>query len=91
MRRSPGAALLLFIALTPRLEANIEAFVLDFDRYTDEIFDVSLSGRYRISDTWFTGLGYRYYRHRIREADEPQYVEYSIDYRGPFAFLGVSF
>jgi outer membrane protein len=73
------------------LEVNIEAFALDFDKYNGELFDVSLSGRYRISDRWFAGLGYRYYRHKIRSADDPQFVEYLIDYQGPFAYLGVRF
>lgn len=73
------------------VEANIEAFALDFDRYSGELFDVALSGRYRISDLWFTGLGYRFYRHKIRSADDPQFVEYLIDYHGPFAYLGARF
>ena len=70
-------------------EASIEAFALDFDKYTGELFDVSLSGRYRISDRWFAGLGYRYYRHKIRSADDPQFIEYLIDYHGPFLNLGM--
>ena len=73
------------------VEANIEAFALDFDKYTGELIDLSLSGRYRISDRYFTGLGFRYYRHNIRAADDPQFVDYEIDYYGPYAYVGLRF
>jgi len=73
------------------VEANIEAFALDFDAYSGELFDVSISGRYRMSDPWFTGVGYRYYRHNIRSGDQSLFGEYQIDYQGPFAYLGAHF
>ncbi len=73
------------------VEANIEAFAFDFDKYTGELFDLSLSGRYRISDRYFTGLGFRFYRHNIRAADDQQFVEYEIDYYGPYGYIGFRF
>ena len=72
-------------------EANIEAFALDFDGYSGELFDASLSGRYRVSEKAFTGVGYRFYRHNIRSGDDSLFGEYQIDYYGPYAFFGLRF
>ena len=81
------------VNMHPRIsiEANVEAFLFDFNRYSGELFDVSMSGRYRLTGRWFTGLGYRYYRQNIRTADESLAGRVEIDYHGPYAYVGARF
>jgi outer membrane protein len=73
------------------VEAGVEAFVLDFADYSGELFDLALAARYRISDRYFLGLGYRYYRQDLRSGDESLFGDVLIDYRGPYAYLGLRF
>ena len=69
--------------------ANAEVFVLDFDKHSGELFDLSISGQYRVNNGFSVGVGYRYYRQDIRSGDESLVGDYRFDYHGPHAFFRI--
>ena len=81
------------VNMTPKwsIEAGAEVFVLDFAEYSGELIDLALAARYRISDRYFLGLGYRYYREDLRSGDKSLLGDVLINYHGPYAYLGLHF
>ena len=81
------------VNVTPRwsVEASAEAFAMDFARYSGDLIDLSLAARYRISDRYFAGAGYRYYRQDLESADDSLFGDVLVNYWGPYAYLGLRF
>ena len=73
------------------IEANAEAFIMDFANYSGELFDLSAAVRYRISERLFAGFGYRYYRQDLQSGDGSLFGDVLINYRGPYGYLGMRF
>lgn len=70
---------------------NFELFALDFDRHSGELYDLSLAGRYRLTEKLSVGLGYRYYRQDIDSGDDSFLGDYRLTYRGPALSLLATF
>ena len=73
------------------VHANAEIFNFDFNQYDGVLYDLSVSGSWRLAKRLFVGGGYSWYRQDIRSGDDDLVGEVLIDYRGPFAYLTVRF
>lgn len=71
--------------------ADAEIFVLDFDRYSGELLDLSAAIQYRLLDSIYVRAGYRYYRQRLESGDESFSGEARVDYVGPYLGIGKVF
>ena len=84
-----GARGLVHFSDKVSVAANVEIFALDFDKYSGELFDLSISGQYRVNEHWFVGAGYRFYRQDIKSNGDSLTGQYQFDYHGPHAFFRV--
>jgi hypothetical protein len=70
---------------------NIEIFLLDFDKHSGELMDISVSAEYRLAERLIAGIGYRYYRQDIESGDDAFLGDYRLHYQGPFLQLRARF
>lgn len=65
------------------LNAELQFFSMDFNRYSGSLLNFGFSGQYRLLDKLSVGVGYRFYKQDIDSGDEDFFGNYRFEYRGP--------
>jgi MipA family protein len=86
-----GASLRANFTARLGLHVSAEMFLMDFDRYSGDLTDIAIEGRFRLADTIGLGAGFRWYRQSLDSSDDSLAGDLEIDYRGPFLRLTASF
>lgn len=73
------------------LDAELQFFSMDFNRYSGSLMNFGFSGQYRLLDKLSVGVGYKYYKQDIDSGDEDFFGNYRFEYRGPVVNVRVRF